>query len=65
MVVWPRLGDLFVSQNPREFYAPFSPGRILSCACTIFSMVIFKFLAVFPVDHLPHPVVSSPILFLL
>ena len=23
-VVWPRLGDLFVSQNPREFYATYS-----------------------------------------
>ena len=29
LVVWPRLGDLFVSQNPREFCTSHSPGWIL------------------------------------
>ena len=32
LVVWPRLGDLFVSQNPKEFYASHFFGRILCCA---------------------------------
>ena len=32
---WSRLGDLFVSQNPREFNPFYSPGQILVCACTI------------------------------
>ena len=37
LVVWPRLDDLFVSQNPREFCASHFLGRILGCACTICS----------------------------
>ena len=32
---WPRLGDLFVSQNPREFHAPHSLGEILVCSYTV------------------------------
>ena len=35
LVVWPGLGDLFVSQNPREFCASHSLGRILFSAYTI------------------------------
>ena len=37
LVVWPRLGDLFVSQNSREVYASHSLGQILSCTYTIWS----------------------------
>ena len=29
LVVWPRLGDLFVSQNPRELNTSHSPGLVL------------------------------------
>ena len=32
LLVWPGLGDLFVSQNAKEFYATLSPGQILVCA---------------------------------
>ena len=35
LVVWPRLGNLFLSQNPRGVWASFSPGQILDCAYTI------------------------------
>ena len=34
---WPRLGDQFLSQNPRGVCAFHSPGRILCCAYTICS----------------------------
>ena len=34
LVVWSRLDDLFLSQNPWEFYAPHFLGRILGCAYT-------------------------------
>ena len=30
-VIWPRLGDPFVSQNPREVFASNSPWQILGC----------------------------------
>ena len=48
-----RLGDIFVSQNPRGVCASHFPGR----------MVQFKFLAQFPVNHIPYSVISSLILF--
>ena len=32
LVVWLRLGDLFVSQDPREFYASHFLGRVLVCS---------------------------------
>ena len=35
LVVWPRLGVPFVSQNPREFTASHFLGRILDCASII------------------------------
>ena len=35
LVVWPRLGDPFVSQNPWKLCASHSPGRIPGCAYTI------------------------------
>ena len=34
-VVWPRLGDPFVSQNPRKVCASHSPGQNLGCAYPI------------------------------
>ena len=34
IVVWSRIDDLFLSQNPREVWMSFSPGRIQSCAQT-------------------------------
>ena len=37
LVVWPRLDDPFVSQNPREFCLSPFPGRTLDSACTICS----------------------------
>ena len=37
LIVWPRLDDPFVSQNPREFCPSHSPGRILACANIICS----------------------------
>ena len=37
LVVWPRLDDPFISQNPIEVYVSHFPGRILGCAYTIFS----------------------------
>ena len=33
LIDWLRLGDLFVSQNPIELNASYSPGQILGCAC--------------------------------
>ena len=43
MVVWPRLDDPFVTQNPREVLAAHSPGRIMGCAYHLFvwSSLIF------------------------
>ena len=35
LVIWPRLCEPFVSQDPKEFCASHSPGQILGCACTI------------------------------
>ena len=37
LVVWPRLDDPFVSQNPTEFYASHFHWRILNCTYTICS----------------------------
>ena len=57
-------GDLFVSQNPAEFYACHSLGWILVVHIPFGSMVKFQFLAHFPVDLFPYPVVFSPNFFL-
>ena len=56
-------GDHFLSQNPRKFCVSYSPGRILGCAVLLVHVVKYKFLAHFSVDHLPHLVVSSLVLF--
>ena len=37
LVVWLRLGDPFVSQNPKGVYASHFPGEILGCVYTICS----------------------------
>ena len=50
LVVWPRLGDPFVFENPRG-------------VCAFVRMVKFQLLAQFPLDHLSYPVVSCLILF--
>ena len=55
LVVWPKLTDPFVCQNLKEFCASHFLGRIPGCA----PKVKFKLLAQFPVDPLPHSVVSS------
>ena len=58
-VFWPRLNDLFVSQNPRQFCSSHPQGRILVFAYTICSYDQLQFLAQFPGDHLADQVVSS------
>ena len=59
LVVWPRLSDLFVYQNPREVLL--DGYRVVHISLV---MIKFKFLALFPVDHLPHPVVYIILFFL-
>ena len=56
LVVWPRFGDLFVSQNPGDVHAFHFPRQILGCAFAC--MIKFLFLPHFPVDP-PATVVSS------
>ena len=53
-VVWSRFDELIVSQNLRILWASHSSGHI-----PLLRKVKFPFLAKFPVDHLPNPVVSS------
>ena len=67
LIVWLRLCDTFLSQNSREFCTPHFIGLTLDSAYTICShgqRVKFKLLAQFLVDHLPHSVMFSLILFL-
>ena len=52
-----RIGCLFVSQSSREFYAFHFQGQILFCS---YSIVEFKSLAQFSVDHLFHWILFSP-----
>ena len=63
IIVWPRLGDLFVSQNHREVCTSHILDGVWVVHIPFGQMVKFKFLAQFPVDHLPCPVVSSLIFF--
>ena len=62
LVVWPRLSDPFVSQNPRELCTSHFPRRILGFAYTIYSYGYIYISCT--VDHFPHRVMSSLILFL-
>ena len=61
-VVTPRLDDSFVSQYRRGICESHSPGQLLCCAYV--RMVIFKLHTQFSVDHPPHQVMSSLVLFL-
>ena len=62
LVVWLRLGVQFVSQN-QNFVCLILQYRSWFVQITLIRMVKFHFLAQFPVDHLPYPVVFSHILF--
>ena len=62
---WPRLSDMFVSGNPREFRASRSPGRIPIVQILHVRMGKFQFLAQFPMDNLPHQLMFGLILFAL
>ena len=53
LVVWTRLGDPFVSQNPWSC-ASCSPGQILDMQIPFGRVARFQFLAQFPVDRLAH-----------
>ena len=64
LVVWLRLDDALVFQNPREFCASHFLRRFLGCAYIIVRRVKFKLLAHFPVDDLAHSVLLCLILFL-
>ena len=61
LVVWLRLGDPFVSQNPRDCFIFLNGLWVVHIP--IVCMVKYKFLAQFTVNYLSHPVVSSLILF--
>ena len=56
LVVWPRLGELFVSQNHREVCAFHFLGKFSMTLVPFVRMVKFKLLSRFTVDHLPLPV---------
>ena len=64
MVVWLRLCDPFLSQNPREFVRFSLLDGFWVVHIPFVCMVKFKYLAQFPVVGLPHSVVSSILLFL-
>ena len=64
LVVWARLDDPFVSQNPRGVSTSHTRGQIPCCAYTICSYCSISIFAQFPVDHLAHSFMSSFIFFL-
>ena len=64
LVFWPGLGDLFVSQNPKEFILLILQDRFWFVYIPFCSMVKFQFVAQFPVIPLHHPVMSSFVLIL-
>ena len=55
LVVWPRLGDLFVSQNPCKVCVSFSNTGSWLCTYYLFLLSKLKFLVQFPVDHFSPP----------
>ena len=61
-VFWPRVGDLFISQNPNEFCIP--QDWFWFMRIPFASIIKFQFLAPFPVDHFSHRVVSGILFFL-
>ena len=64
MVVWPRLDNPTVSQNPEKFVRLIPQEIFFIVQIPLVCILKFKFFAQLPVDYLPHPVVSSLILFL-
>ena len=54
LVFWPGLGDPFISQSPREFYAFHFLERFLFSHKPFVGMMKFQFLVQFPVDYLPQ-----------
>ena len=64
LVFWIGLGGLFVLHNPRNFVHLILQNRFWILNIPFGSMVKFQFFALFPMDHLPHPFVSSLILLL-
>ena len=61
LVIWPRSGALFVSQNPREV-CTFLQDGFQVVHIPLVRIVKFKFLAQFPVDH-TFPTQSSLVLY--
>ena len=53
LVVWPRLGDLFISQNPKELCAPRLLGRSPGYVYNICSFGQIKLFTQFQIDHFP------------
>ena len=67
LVIWPRLSDLFVSQNPTgNVYSCVThfQGQLLHCAYTICLYGQIQISCTLPSELLSHPVMSSLILFL-
>ena len=63
LFVWSRLGDPFVSQNPREYCASHSPGRVLSCAYATWSYSRILISCTIQLDRLPYLITLSLTLF--
>ena len=63
LVVWPILGDPFVSQNFRDVYVSSSRTSSGLCIHYLFEGSNFNFFTQLPVDYLPHPVVYGLIFF--
>ena len=57
LIVWPRLGNIFVSQNPREVCGSHCVDGFWVIHMPFVGIVKFKLLAQFSVNHLPHSVV--------
>ena len=51
LVVWLRLDDPFLCQNPREFWSSHFPGRILVCAIIITIIIIIIIIIINRVFH--------------
>ena len=55
LVIWPRLGDPFVSQNSRVICASYSPGGIMGCAYTTCLNVQISISCTIPSKSPPPP----------
>ena len=58
LIIWPRLSDLFYLKIPENFMCLILLGGFRFAHIPLVRMVKFKLLAQFPVDRLPHLVVS-------